>query len=365
MIRICIDTNALFGDPLWLKPSSKRLLSHAAAGRCQVHLSPVVDAEIRRKIADQARADVDSIRSRIRTFAERHQIEHESLLDALERFRQAAVKAAYDRDVDLRRSEGFGTEGWPAIDAQALVERELARRRPFIDTGKGTIGQRDTVIWHGVLDAAQNYPEDEVVFVPQDNGFLLDKVLHPDLIGDLREAGLDPTIITVVPDIVSALGLLDRTFAKDRHAQLVAAVREALHEYNRELWQIQRAPDYDPRDGGVLEPEVDLGLPLTFEDVNVSSIESAFDVTLDPEDPERDQPFECTYEVLIDFNGAMAKSEWYSAGSDDDLELWDPDLNDHYVVVHAERRVQLTVAMRYDDTTDTATVDELVRGRRA
>lgn len=59
---------------------------------------------------------------------------------------------------------------WPEAPLRPLVERELARRRPFLDMKDGTVGQRDAVIWLGLLDLAVSRPGDEIVFLTSDRG---------------------------------------------------------------------------------------------------------------------------------------------------------------------------------------------------
>ncbi len=363
VIHVCVDSNALHGDPLWAKASARRLLDHVAKGRCRIHLSPVVEAELTRQVADDLGAEIDSIGNRIKATADRHDVGCDEMIGRIHAFREDTRRTIAARQTALRNLPGFEIEDWPSVTAEEVVRRELARRRPFVDTERGSIGHRDTIIWHGVLDVAKAYPFDQILFITKDGGFMSKKDLHPDLIEDLAAARIDPANVTREPDLFAAVAVLDRTSAVERLERLTLAVRIALHEYNRELWNLQWVQAFDPRDGGMPDPDIDVGLPPTMEDVSVSYIESNFDVQLDPAEPAPDESVLCSYEIEIGFDGAMYKSDWFG-DENDDIELWDADLNDHYVAVHAERRVVIKAKVSYDDETDTAEVEEIVGGAR-
>lgn len=364
VIHVCVDSNSLHGDPLWQKTYALRLLDHAAAGRCEIHVSPVVEGELSRQVQDELGGEIDSLRSRIRATADNHRLDCRELIDHLEAFRGAAEQKVAERQVALLGLPGFAVEEWPDVTPEDVVQRELAWRRPFIDTKLGTVGHRDTIIWHGVLEVAKSFPFDQVVLVTKDSGFLgKNGGLHPDLVADLLAAKLDPDNVTQESDVFHAVAMLDRVSAAERLERLTLAVRVALHDYNRELWNLQWAPDFDPQDGGMTDPDIEVGLPPTIENVSVSYIESTFDVRLDPAEPASGETVLCRYQIEIGFDGAMYKNDWF--GDDhDDIELWDSDLNDHYVAVHAERRVVIDARVSYDDESDTAEVEEIVGGTR-
>ncbi|MFC8618976.1 PIN domain-containing protein [Micromonospora purpureochromogenes] len=360
MILVCLDANALHGDPLLLKQFSRRLLDHVEKGTCQVHLSPVVGAELDRMLRDELGAEHDSLVTRIKDVGGRHQTPVTDLLADLEAFRSAARRQIDARREQLAATDGFFVQPWPNCSSQEVVERELARRRPFIDKEKvGTIGHRDTIIWLGVLALAAGRPDDTIAFVTKDNGFLGGDGLHEDLQEDLINCGVELTRVERFRDVFSLVTYLDKQFKASKRTAARAAIRQALHEYNDVLIKLEWGWEFDPREGGLVEPEIDAGLPHEMENVMVTHIESPLDVKIEPDTPESGEPVRCTHEVTVSIDGAMTKSDWYSHAYPD-LDLWDNDLNEHYVSVDAVRVLELTTEVLYDPEVDEAQVKDII-----
>lgn len=372
MILVYPDANAIYGDPLLLKPLGHELVGFVRDGICGLHFSPVVVAELDRTSSDDLGGKHASLVTRVRDMGQRYGTSVENVLERLE-----SMKSDARRQIDVRRQQladtkGVVVEAWPTNSVQEVVERELARRRPFIDKENvGTIGYRDTIIWLGLVALAVERADDIVVFVTKDKGFLDGKgALHPDLQADLAHYGVDRSRVKVVRDLFLVLNLLreqvellrEQAQADQRRAAAHAAIRQALHEYNEVLVGLQWGWEFDPRDGGLAAPDIDVELPREMETVTVSSIESRFDVAVTPDVAEDGEPVRCTYKVDISFYGAMTKSEWYG-GDYPGVELWDSDLNDHYVSVHAYRVLELTAEVTYDPDAEQADVKDIVSSR--
>jgi len=58
-----------------------------------------------------------------------------------------------------------------------------------------------------------------------------------------------------------------------------------------------------------------------------------------------------TYEASLELEGVMAKSTWYSQEFGD-LELWDGELNDHYLSVYTVRTIEVTAQVELHPKTD-------------
>jgi PIN domain len=102
----------------------------------------------------------------------------------------------------------------PDVAHRDLVERALARRAPFDDRGQA--GYRDALIWHNLLEIAAS--GQMVIFVTNDGDFLdrNDRTqLHPDLVQDVRVAGLDPTRIRPVGSLKEAVNEVIEPGAED------------------------------------------------------------------------------------------------------------------------------------------------------
>ena len=94
----------------------------------------------------------------------------------------------------------------PSPSHEALLRRDLERRKPFDNDGKG---YRDALIWESVVTAAKEAPTSTVVFITQNvSDFVQCGELHPHLLEDCSKEGIEPG------RIVHANGLKD---AIDRH----------------------------------------------------------------------------------------------------------------------------------------------------
>ena len=94
----------------------------------------------------------------------------------------------WQRWIDERlRVAGIEILPYPNISHASIAERDLSRRKPFNDSGKG---YRDALIWESVLELATN-SSDHVVFISSNSSdFSQAGNLHPDLASDLAERRL-------------------------------------------------------------------------------------------------------------------------------------------------------------------------------
>lgn len=194
MMAIVLDTNAIHRDPWLTNGPSSDPLTRAADGSCVLILPTVVIEELRRqkreavrKQANEASNSVDEISdagARVEDIAARV-VETFEWLDN-------SVDASFD---NLVARPGVLTASIPEDRTASLVERDLLRRRPFVEVGvqSWSTGFRDAVIWETVLEVLGRVPNFErVVFVTADKGFLTDDSasLHQDLLDDLGARGI-------------------------------------------------------------------------------------------------------------------------------------------------------------------------------
>jgi hypothetical protein len=93
---------------------------------------------------------------------------------------------------------GARIAAFPSISHKAVVERALARKKPFATSGAG---YRDFLIWRTVVAEAVtgNF---EVVFITNNTRDFTDGAkLHPDLLADLRSSSIDPSRVTWIASI--------------------------------------------------------------------------------------------------------------------------------------------------------------------
>jgi predicted nucleic acid-binding protein len=102
------------------------------------------------------------------------------------------------------RDAGGELPDFPEVTHKELVRRALGGRRPFNDAGR--LGYRDTLIWYTILEIARD--GDTVVFATEDGDFRpadgADR-LHDHLIADMRQRGIDPERVSVVPSLAAVV----------------------------------------------------------------------------------------------------------------------------------------------------------------
>lgn len=178
-MRVVLDTNALFDDPVMVRAVSKKVLELLVPARATMVFSPVVLGELNRQRRDDVEDLRAPIRSRVKKLAAFAGVDPAALLTEA----QVMVDAADDRWTsrwnEILAGDNVEVGAWPEVDSQQMTERELGRRRPFMHKDPGTIGHRDTLIWLGVVELARDDPDDDIIFVTADKGFLDGTDLHP------------------------------------------------------------------------------------------------------------------------------------------------------------------------------------------
>lgn len=352
MLIIFPDANALFGDPLLTKDGGRALLGALRPGAAEMHISPVVMAELARQRADRVRTEAEGVRARLEKLGRLASADPKPAVDATDALVSEALQWGDRRWAEITGAPAVVALPWPQTPLRELVERELARRRPYIDKKDGSIGQRDTVIWLGLLAVAEDRPHDDIVFVTADNGFLDRHALHPDLMDDLRAASV-ARVPKVLNSLEAAKELVDDAVARAAapaaapHAQATldaaawrrAAVVEAAHEFCQSLAELPWIPEFDPRDGGDEPPPYDADLPPQLTEVHVVQTEGPLDTRVDDlSDADADADATATFDVAVYFDGFIDKADWYTDDIDG-VDLWDGDWNDYVVNVTAARRL--------------------------
>jgi hypothetical protein len=100
-------------------------------------------------------------------------------------------KLRYRKDIEQIVTEADGDIlPIPNVPHSRLIERAVARRRPFDDQGRG---YRDALIWENVLGLLERSPSDAVILISNDkSAFAKSKtepILAPDLEAEVRERG--------------------------------------------------------------------------------------------------------------------------------------------------------------------------------
>lgn len=239
-------------------------------------------------------------------------------------------------------------EAVPSDITARLVERDLARRRPFLEVGSEpwSAGFRDAVIWETVLVVLSRLQANEkLILVTADKGFLSDggSSLHQDLLDDLdaRKIAHDRIINaqttfraqTEVESLVAAAAA-----EATKRVELVRVATDALYELDGQDISLQMVygGDYDYPD---------------FVKFQVPPMESQMIVAIDQNTEYRfedqvDGIIKGSAEVLLSIEGATFKGD-YLVEDEGVLELLG-ELNNHYfetgAAVEARAVVEIDVS---------------------
>lgn len=250
---VILDTNIVLQDPLFRQPSTAVFFAAVEALGAQVVLPEVVYREALRKCGDILRGVTDRAASNSKE-ARRFGVELEP---PPSEFLQSGLRQ-YEEHLQARLSElNIDRAPIPRVEHEVVLERVLARRRPF---QKSEAGYRDFLVWQTVLDLTQEC-RGIVAFISANSRDFADAsgALHTELQDDL---GAGPGKVFLFNSL--------RAFVQERGSGLLETDQEVIAALNED-----RLANFDFR-GWVevnadtltrnarLEP-VRLGLPPEFE----------------------------------------------------------------------------------------------------
>ena len=230
MIVVYPDSNALEPYNRYLESSdARRVLAHLAPGLFELWISPVVEEELdrhRRQACEEGRRALRKALSDLdRAFGHRRPTSWDTFHGHLD---EMEIDAGYAfSQLWTHAGVTFGPD--PTIHGDTLVTRDFNERRPFTRRNGQTVGLRDTVIWLGAVNALQDDRVEKLLLVTRDKAFLdSDGALHPDLLDDLDNEGLDRSRLDLRASLGEAADWLVEnstdTTPRDR------AIRRALYE---------------------------------------------------------------------------------------------------------------------------------------
>lgn len=332
------DSNSLFGDWRLSKPYSLDFLKVLEDGVVEVGLSPVVVAETKRHASREAETALNGLRRSIRSLSHNWDAAPSIPEKETERIESSVRQRSEDALGALLRHGACRVLEWTEITAKELVERELAELRPVKLSGDQSIGLRDVVIWHTVLDHLDTLDEDDrVILVTQDDGFLTKKkALHPHLVNDLRKRGIDPERVSVEPDLVAV------TLEAQKFRQLLstrdAEAREFFLDYVRSFSEQDWSEKTADLDWSVVNDPNDFynmdGIDVVAADIEDIETEVASDSVL------------CAVTVELTFEGSMEASEYFSG--EFNVEWHGGELGEPYLLVATSRRVRFEADVRIE-----------------
>ncbi len=336
-MRVVLDSNVICRDFPLVGSTFRVFFDGLARAGHSLHVPQVVIDEVLNKYPEELRKVKKSLDEARRVMGE---IESPFTNATIEELVEAY------RDMLLSRFEEVRTTimDYPDVPHEAVVQRALNRRKPFAPSGRG---YRDTLIWETVVDLAER-PGEPIAFISEDKDFLHGEGnLHPDLVADMEERGLQPDRIVPFASLegfvhehikptMEALEHILRQLAEGRYPELDLAEEIAI-----------RLPDII----GHREWEPDeLGFPWEFESPTVSSVQDVQNIhVLDVRELfsgefliRAEADADCEFDVFV------YKPDYFAMSDEEAPYICDRDWNRHYFRASASTWVHIEVEMTFD-----------------
>lgn len=334
-ITIVPDTNAIYGDPFLAGAQGRILLTITRSDNIWVAVPPVVRKELIRQYDDLVDKTQSEVEGALNRAARRGILDSAATLTSIRRDLQEARQRRSAVLLPLDVLPNSTALPWPKVDSEEITERDLARRRPFLETSSGSIGMRDSLIWQSVIEVCEQASWHHIIFVSNDKAFASeDGRLHDDLAEDIASTGLPDERFSLVSTLSDAVLLVERVRKQATAREL--AVRSAIYELVRSL------------DGQLLDRD-QVGLPDVFEPlvtyselVEIQSIDDG-------------EPIRASVVVALELQGAM-EAGTYFAEDKPDVELWGVE-DDTFLTVHAERVVGIECEIDFRPAYPAASVE--------
>jgi hypothetical protein len=190
---IAIDTNIFFDD-LRLKKSLDLLFRDIENVNFSLRIPEVVVLETLNIYKEQRQSKYDSLLSAVKWFSS------QTSLDVNVEISDDELQADFEKYEHYFREKikAFGEiVPLPSVTHQGLIDRALLRKKPFKFRKDEEVGGfRDTLIWETLLDLTARHGFESIAFITKNRSdFAESNNLHPHLLSDLGNRGIDPTTI--------------------------------------------------------------------------------------------------------------------------------------------------------------------------
>ena len=195
MIIVIVDTTATFVDVMMKSTRWMQLLTLCHNSTLQVVLPDVVLRETARHWETEAAKAIDIANGKIGGINASRDRLTDLGIDASSLIESTPVTATPERgSFEERQREKLVSLGIQVkkvpdhVDVEMILQRDLARKKPFADSGKGF---RDALVWETVVDVLANSDaSDQVFFVTNNSNDYCDSsgALLPQLLAEVQHA---------------------------------------------------------------------------------------------------------------------------------------------------------------------------------
>lgn len=342
-MRIVIDSNIICADWRLASSTSRVFLDGLARTGDSLYVPQLVLDEAKNKYAEElqrCKSQIDSLVSKIGRMADRpfsSPIADADVGPFLEEYGQTL-------GARLLRA-GATILDYPAVPHQTVVQRALARRKPFSESDKG---YRDFLIWQSVVGIAESGNEPVAFITRNRKDFADDELhLHPDLVVDIQERELEPDRVVLFQDLeqfVNAHVKPAMEVLEDVRRQLSAGEYPGLN-----LQRVLSDRLFDLIAWNEVEPD-EIGFPPEFENPTVSGVYDPYDIEVT--DVRRLSSGEFLVEteanVECEFDFFVFKADLYAMDLEEAASVSDYDWNRHYAAASATKEVNIVVYLTFD-----------------
>ena len=233
MIKIVLDSN-VFVNRDWHvdQPNMFLLKSAVEKGLVEVIVPEIVSQEVKNHYKEKVtkeHADIVGKAKRLNGI-----LKGDEILKIGE-FDIDTIATNYNQSFDENLSAlPANRPGYEAIPHGDLIARDLDRRRPFQDSGKG---YRDSLLWETILREVADNELDTILVTNNKNDFCSgdDYSLHPNLVDDLERRGIPKDRVRVYKD-------LDSFIDQEVKPQLALAAQalQALNEKTEDAFSFEQ-----------------------------------------------------------------------------------------------------------------------------
>ncbi|MBQ3722789.1 MAG: DUF4935 domain-containing protein [Bacteroidales bacterium] len=252
---------------------------------------------------------------------------------------------------------GIKVINYPKVDIKELVSKELNIKKPFKEFKEGNVGYRDALIWETIKSECSIQKalieDPQIVFLSENTKDFAgsDNALHPDLVQELKNAGLAENCVMLISDVITffetqintELELLEQIknalvkIGKFNRFEINEEVKRVLNE--EYVTEVLEETDYD---GGE-----HFHLPGYMEDPTISSVNTPTieDVTV-RRLTDQTVLIEVEVTVNVDLNFFVFKADYLLIDEDKAPSILDDDWNDHYMWCEGSVDVPFQLAFR-------------------
>ena len=358
-MKVVLDTNIIFSDFHFKGAKIKNLCESIKSTGNTVYIPEVVIDESINKYREELQSGKVKIE---RGLSDVYRLTGKDIYDPsiVDTFISNEIKNYAKNIREQIKKLGIKTIPYPTITHEELVMRDLARKRPFQESGKG---YRDALIWMSVLSICERtsdiFYEPKLAFITKNhNDFCKsDFSLHPDLKEDLVRNGATENYIKIIEDI--------DTFINDYIKPKQKILKNILDKLNvrKQYNDIDLNDEVENRlSKFLLHRDFDEDSPFRkeFENPSVVGIDEPSIKINDVRQISDDEILiEVGIEVDCEFDFYIFKSDAYCMDEDELPHIWNNDWNKHYMAASETAMITLKMFLIVDSGFNEVLSDEI------